>query len=243
MREQNTTPEEWRPVPGWEGWHEVSNHGRVRRLRRKIGRGVKVFDSPAIQHQGLVAGYSVVHLTPGINGKGKKRVSRLVLMAFDRSPRRGEQAAHWDGDPSNNRLENLRWATAKENAADAIRHGMTKYGDEHAGSKLANHEIDEIIDARSAGHDRETVARAYGISIDYVTQVARGRARAGQSRRADRVTRRGSDHSMAVLTEDDVRAIRALYTSGLTQKQIAKRFKVCSTTVSSIIRRRTWAHA
>jgi len=30
---------------------------------------------------------------------------------------------HNDGDPHNNRVSNLRWGTASENALDAVRHG------------------------------------------------------------------------------------------------------------------------
>jgi hypothetical protein len=36
------------------------------------------------------------------------------------------QCRHLDGNPSNNRPDNLRWGTAKENAADMIRHGRLR---------------------------------------------------------------------------------------------------------------------
>lgn len=31
---------------------------------------------------------------------------------------------HWDDDPANNTVENLRWATLSENSYDAIRNGV-----------------------------------------------------------------------------------------------------------------------
>ena len=52
------------------------------------------------------------------------KVHRLVALAFlGPAPFDDAVVAHWDGDPTNNRVENLRWATRVENEADKARHG------------------------------------------------------------------------------------------------------------------------
>lgn len=52
-----------------------------------------------------------------------KRVHTLVLEAFAGLCPDGLEACHNDGNPSNNRLENLRWDTHRNNERDKIRHG------------------------------------------------------------------------------------------------------------------------
>lgn len=53
---------------------------------------------------------------------------------------------------------------------------------------------------------------------------------------------RGTANKSAKITENDVRAIRELYTRGKKQVDIAKQFNVRQTTVSMIVRRETWEH-
>lgn len=52
----------------------------------------------------------------------------------------------------------------------------------------------------------------------------------------------GERHHSAKLTEDDIRAIRALYASGLTYGAIGQRYGVTGENVGQIIRRRSWRH-
>lgn len=65
-------------------------------------------------------------------------------------------------------------------------------------------------------------------------KVAKGRARGGDTR--------GERHGALKLTDAKVREIRALYSAGHFQKDIAARFKVHQVLVSLIIRRKRWAH-
>jgi len=68
-------------------------------------------------------GYQHVHLTK--DGKKKNPgVHVLVLEAFV-GPRPDEHfvGCHNDGDPSNNRLENLRWDSRANNGLDTVKHG------------------------------------------------------------------------------------------------------------------------
>lgn len=108
--------EQWRPVVGYEGRYEVSDRGRVRSLIRS-GYVMR----PALTEHG----YRYVTLSrDGV--KEKLRVHRLALAAFDREPLPGEVCRHLDGDPANNRLDNLAWGSQADNMQDMVRHGRHK---------------------------------------------------------------------------------------------------------------------
>jgi hypothetical protein len=115
--------EEWRPVPGYEGLYDVSNHGRVvshdrvveygpTRSARRRGRELR---------QAIVAnGYLAVSLSKNRHKK-MFRVHRLVAAAFIGPS--DVDVLHADDDKLNNRLDNLRYGTDAENARDRVRNG------------------------------------------------------------------------------------------------------------------------
>jgi hypothetical protein len=82
-------------------------------------------------------------------------VHHLVLEAFVGPRPAGHEAAHGDGDKTNNALANLRWATPKENAADRYRHGTVLFGTRHPlGRKTScerGHPFDDANTRRSDG--------------------------------------------------------------------------------------------
>ena len=115
----------WRPLADWP--YDVSSVGRVRTqariLTRRNGSPYRVRSAmlrPAISDQG----YPHVKLCrPGRQLDAK--VHLLVAEAFHGPrPHRSAHCRHLDGDPANNRVENLAWGTATENSLDTVRHGM-----------------------------------------------------------------------------------------------------------------------
>lgn len=53
---------------------------------------------------------------------------------------------------------------------------------------------------------------------------------------------KGEKHTSAKLTENDVRQIRSEYASGVSGVSLAKRYKICTPTISNIIHRKSWKH-
>lgn len=118
-----TTPnEEWRPIPGHEGHYEISNHGRVRSLDRVLTTAAgyqRRHTGKLLTPRTLPNGYLKIHL----GGRHDEYIHRLVLMAFVGPCPQGMECLHSDGNPTNNHLLNLRWASPSDNAYDRVRHG------------------------------------------------------------------------------------------------------------------------
>lgn len=135
--------EQWRPVAGWEEYYEVSDHGRVRSKDRVVphrtrsgGASHRTISGRVLSQTNFRGRYWQVSLkADGI--RISAYVHRLVCEAFHGSPPDGKpETAHYDGDGHNNMADNLRWASAFENACDRIRHGTTNRGERSPMSKL-----------------------------------------------------------------------------------------------------------
>lgn len=101
--------EVWKPVVGYEGLYEVSNLGRVRSLRYK-----KIKKLSLTKYGYYIVGFCInyknnVHL-----------VHRLVAEAFLPNPNNLPEVDYINTDRTDNRLENLRWVTRKENMNNPI---------------------------------------------------------------------------------------------------------------------------
>lgn len=166
--------EEWRHIHGHEAY-EVSNIGRVRRGARVLRHGYNAH------------GHEWVTLSFG-RGSGRKPkmhyVHRLVMLAFG-PPASGPCVLHWDGNPKNNRLSNLRWGTHTDNYWDSRRHGTAVVGTNHGKhpkgvsnnqSRLTDEDIVEI----RARYNRRTcsapvLAKEFGVSQPTISSIVRRR--------------------------------------------------------------------
>lgn len=126
--------EEWRPVPGWEAFYAVSSMGRVKTLAGAVKyydatSRSRIFPRPMrekLMCPGVTHGYSHVGLK--FYGQLERRqVHRLLLESFVGPCPDGMEGCHNDGNPRNNRLENLRWDTHSGNMRDLVAHGNHRY--------------------------------------------------------------------------------------------------------------------
>lgn len=112
--------EEWRPVVGYEGLYEVSDLGRVKRVA--AGQGA----TPGIRKQSThPSGYKQVSLSKG-NRQRTHKAHRLVLEAFVGPRPEGMESCHANDIPGDNRLENLRWGTRRENLLERDTNGKPR---------------------------------------------------------------------------------------------------------------------
>ena len=98
---------EWRSIPGYEGLYIISDDGRIRNM---YGLTLRPATKPN--------GYLFLSLSRPVNDKKEKtwhHVHRLVAAAFLPNPENKTDVDHIDGDKTNNKVSNLRWATRFEN--------------------------------------------------------------------------------------------------------------------------------
>jgi hypothetical protein len=96
---------------------------------------------------------------------------RLVLLAFVGPCPEGLEGCHNDGDPSNNRLDNLRWDTRESNMADQIKHGVTTRGVKQWKAKLTAQRVREIRAAYANGQSCREIAINYGVVTKTIFDV------------------------------------------------------------------------
>lgn len=78
-----------------------------------------------------------VQYTVGLTKYGKRTtylVHRLIAQAYIQNPENKPQINHKDGNPLNNNIDNLEWATAAENNRHARNNGLTDF---HSGNQDA----------------------------------------------------------------------------------------------------------
>ena len=102
------------------------------------------------------------------------QLGRLVLLAFAGDPVRAEdETRHLNGNPTDNRLENLAWGTPKENAADRKRHGRDPIGSAHHNSKLTENEVRRIRQLHEEGSSLKALGQQFGIGKTTIHNVVR----------------------------------------------------------------------
>ena len=112
----------WKDVPGWEGLYQVSNLGRVKALPKSYticNSSVVTTQERFLKLRYMPDGYVRIELNN--NGIAKEYpVHRLVALAFIDNPENKPHVDHINTIRDDNRVENLRWVTVKENAANPI---------------------------------------------------------------------------------------------------------------------------
>ena len=166
--------EEWKPIPWANGAYSVSSCGRVRSEARKAPRqdGSRQSVPARILRQNKDSfGYWRVSLWGETN-----LVHALMLEAFTGPRPVGAHACHNNGNPSDNRPDNLRWDTPAGNHADKRIHGTLLIGSKHPCAKLTEDQVREIRSRYRKRGDGSSLAREFGITNSYLTTiVARGK--------------------------------------------------------------------
>lgn len=166
----------WKPVLGYEGIYEVSNHGRVRSLERRVPRLDK---GKFVQHR-----YAPRYLVP-VDNKGylAVRLSRLavrkqafvhvlVAEAFHGPKPSGLQTRHLNGNSKDNRPENLCYGTPLENCMDRTVHGNSLSGERNPNAKLSWSDVDAI---RHSLMPTRYLADAYGVNKSTIQNIRSGK--------------------------------------------------------------------
>lgn len=175
----------WAAVVGYEGIYEVSRDGKVRSLDREMERGSKWggivvhrFKGRTLRGWKMNGDYRYVGLRSR-DGKSMKTIGVhcLVLEAFVGPCPKGMECRHLDGNPSNNRLNNLAWGTPKENMADRKLHGRGAEGSKSARAKLTEENIPDIRRIIASGKRgvMTVAAKKYGVDVATIRDIRDGK--------------------------------------------------------------------
>jgi len=177
MSDRNLS-EEWRPVLGFEGCYEVSDLGRVRGVARVSTNGRPV-PQRIIAQATKSNGYKQVHLAHSDGTKRCRLVHSMVLESFVGPRPAGLVACHDNGNPGENRRNNLRWDTQRNNLLDMRKHGTKPdySGEKHPQSKLTDASIVQIFAMSKQGVSRKEIARRAGICHSYACMILKGTRR------------------------------------------------------------------
>lgn len=178
--------EEWRAIPGYEGFYEVSSAGRVKALAREIvtkPKGVwttRILPVRILKTTEARHGYRTVEFKTDA-GRKRHLVHRLVALAFIPNVEGAPHVNHIDAHPWNNAVVNLEWVTHKQNMEHAARLGRmvsnSGPGEESPAHKLTTEEVIQIKLRLMMGD------RVCKIAIDHpvVTSSAIREIKAGRS--------------------------------------------------------------
>ena len=116
--------ETWKNIEGYNGFYQVSDLGRVRKVVNLEAEGEERYSYLRATAVGKATKHNTTKYMQ-INFGGKTfGVHRLVANAFLPNPENKRVVNHKDGNKANNHLDNLEWATQAENGEHAVMHGI-----------------------------------------------------------------------------------------------------------------------
>lgn len=117
----------WKDIKGYEGIYQISNTGIVKSVERKQKR-----ENTTVTYQEKIRsvyinsmGYPCVTLCKNMKSKAYT-IHRLLAEAFIPNPDNKPCVDHINTITTDNRLENLRWVTHKENTRNSITYKKLK---------------------------------------------------------------------------------------------------------------------
>ena len=128
--------EQWEPIGLLDGKYEASTFGRIRHTQSKRIKAI-VFD-------GHYCKFGYDYYIGGVEKKGWMRVHKAIATTFIQNPMGKPTINHKDGNPRNNAVDNLEWATAKEQSYHAAVVLHRNCGEKNYNARFTNSQVKEM---------------------------------------------------------------------------------------------------
>lgn len=158
--------EYWKDIPNYAGFM-VSNLGRIKTIERIINYGNRMClrkEKILKPHKSKVGYYTVAPF------QKTTTVHKLVAFTFLGVRPLNSVIEHINGDYLDNRVENLRYVTHKENTQNALRLNKILTGEQCSWSKL---KIEDVIKIRNDKRMHILIAKDFNISRQTVGEIKR----------------------------------------------------------------------
>lgn len=188
----------WKDIKEYEGIYQVSNLGRVKRLKvlrlmsNQVTSWEQIFEEYIFKPSNDTRGYPQVLLTMG-KRKRVARVHRLVAECFLQEP--SEELVntcklagldyvlvnHKDNDPMNNAYTNLEWCSPKFNCDWCVTSGThntdTIKGSKNYNSELTEENVSDIVKLlKERTLSQQKIADMYGVKQITISNIWTGRS-------------------------------------------------------------------
>lgn len=166
--------ERWLPIAEYPGY-EVSSHGRVRSLEFRNGKTRMRRRIPLVMRH-TFSGSDRSRPAVSLCRDGivrTRQIARLVLEAFIGPCPKGMECSHLNGNPVDNRVENLAWMTHRDNIGMKELHGTSQRGERGGRAVVSDDDVREIRRLRAQGLRIIELAAIYGICESQASNIAR----------------------------------------------------------------------
>lgn len=186
----------WKPVVPYGNLYEISSDGNVKSL----------INNKILKQSLTTTGYKKVELYK--DGKKKsRRVHRLVAVAFISNPCKFPMINHKDGNPLNNRKENLEWCDQKMNVQHAYETGLRP-------SNLYKYKENLIKEYTQTDISLRALAKKYGVSPKSLSKLL--------NKNKVRVRSIGESNNIYKIDREEM---AEMFKEGKNNVEIAKHFK------------------
>ncbi len=169
--------EVWKDIPGYEGYYQASNLGRIKSMERFTKHnygGLKKVPGKIMKLSMQRNGYIACPIS--VNGIEKRElVHRLVISAF--CGINTLHVNHLNGIKTDNNIINLEYCTVSQNAKHAFKIGLSCIdGEKHPRSIFTNQAAFTIRQRALSGEKTSVLAKEFNVAPSTICNIKYGRA-------------------------------------------------------------------
>lgn len=156
--------EEWKPIATLDGIYEASTQGRIRNTKTHHIKA-QVFDGHYYKF-----GYD--YKFNGEHKTGWYRVHKAIAETFLDNPENKPTVNHKDGNTANNSIDNLEWATFKEQMQHASKQLKRNCGENKKGALFNNEQVKTMRQMHEKqGMTAKEIAKLFNTKTRYITKI------------------------------------------------------------------------